>query len=427
MDPGEVANRLRALRRGQWFVSLPSEFGRNEPRPFLLESAPIPAGHPESDAPMSSPMRTAFEAAFDSVRDRTRLEHGLDLALTQRKAATDRAIAAGMDTQPTDDGESTHPGSPLAHTTRMPDVVTYDEKTRALLCSGCESRYDPTREGIERAIECCHGLDDVDRDDIPICSLNLKLSVDERIQSRYTDAQLRFLQAVYAAHQQRFDPELEYSLLTDSMFRLQEYVGIDDAAVDHLLDDGLLTKDCQYPHVLYTVTATGRKAAKIDHREGVAHGHGTGDLRESSFHVAMVELGVRYIQSAFVEDSNSAVVEVSPYHDVEDGRLDVAGLDEDGDVVVAVEAERSNNDLRRAVPADFDKMAIEEPDAAIWIVENRDGAHDVLAALNDPPEGDVRVEKTYSPSSPPQRFTIDTPGLTEIHTFTYLRDSVLEL
>jgi hypothetical protein len=105
--------------------------------------------------------------------------------------------------------------------------------------------------------------------------------------------------------------------------------------------------------------------------------------------------------------------------------LDVAGLDDDGNVVVTVEAERSNHDTLRAVPTDYDKMAAEEPDAAIWIVESRDGAHDVLAALNDPPEGEVRVEKTYSRSSPPQRFTIDTPGLTEMHTFTYLRDSVM--
>jgi hypothetical protein len=371
---------------------------------------------------MSSPTRTAFEASFDSVRDRPRLDHGLDLAITHA-GATGRAT--DVDSNSDTDSVQRHPDSLLAHTKRMPDVVAYDEDKHALLCSGCESRYDPTREGIERAIDCCHSLNDVNRDDVPICSLNLKLSTDERIQSRYTDAQLRFLQAVYAAHQQRFDPKLEYNLLTDSMHRLQEYVGIDSDEIDHLVKDGLLAKDCQYPHVLYTVTPPGRKAAKIRHREGVAHGHGVGDLSESSFHVAMVELGAQYVQTAFVENPDSAAVEVSPYHDIDDGRLDVAGLDDDGNVVVTVEAERSNHDTLRAVPADYDKMAAEEPDAAIWIVESRDGAHDVLAALNEPAEGDARVEKSYSRSSPPQRFTIDTPGLMEMHTFTYLRYSVV--
>ena len=425
MAPAEVANRLRALRRGQWFVSLPSQFGRPEPRPFLLESASIPAGHPESEMPLSPARRTAFEAAFGNLCDRTRLDHGLDFSVSRRErtAATSSTSAETADRKP---DTTARMDSLLPYTKRLPEPLEYDADRHALCCSSCASRYDPTIEGLKRAIECCHGLESVHRDDIPVCELNLKLSVDERIQSPYTDAQLRFLHTVYAAHQRRFDPEFEYDLLIDSMHRLQEYVGIEQPAVDELLEAGLLAKDCQYPHVLYTVTPKGRKAAKIRHREGVAHGAGAGDLSESSFHVAMVELGKRYIQEAFIDDPDSAVVDISPYHDVDDGRLDLAGVDQDGNVVVAVEAERSNHDTRQAVPDDFDKMAAEDPEEAIWIVKNRDGAHDVLEALNDPPGGEPRVEKTYSRSSPPQRFNIDTDGLTEVHSFTYLRDSVLE-
>ena len=437
MPPNEVANRLRALRRGQWFVSLPSEFGTPEPRPFLVESAPIPAGHHESDESLSGARRTAFEAAFDAVRDRTRLECGLDLNVnrfyrpdtgteTETKASVDAAATATAEADPSPAEAQSPPGSLLAHTKRMPACVAYDEARHAVVCDSCDSRYDPTRAGLKRAIECCHSLERVDRDDVPVCSVSLKLSADERAQSRYSDAQLRFLQAVYAAHQRRFDPELEYDLLNDSMVRLREYVGVGTDEVERLLEDGLLAKDCTHPHVLYTVTPEGRAAAKIRHREGVAHGDGAGDLSESSLHVAMVELGRRYVQAAFVESDDSAAVEVSPYYDVADGRLDVAGLDADGEVVVAVEAERSNHDTLRAVPEDYDKMARHEPEAAIWIVENRDGGHDVLEALNEPGEGDPRVEKTYSRSSPPRRFSIDTAGLTDVYTFSYLRDSALE-
>jgi DNA helicase HerA-like ATPase len=435
MGPDEVANRLRALQRGQWFVSLPSEFGTAEPRPFLVESAPIPAGHHESDEPLSGARRTAFEAAFDAVRDRTRLESGLELNVNRfyrpdtgagTDSDSDATATSAAAADPSSGETSTPPGSLLAHTKRLPACVDYDEARHAVVCASCDSRYDPTREGIKRAIECCHSLEGVDRDDVPVCSVSLKLSADERAQSRYSDAQLRFLQAVYAAHQQRFDPEWEYDLLNDSMVRLREYVGVGKEAVEQLLEAGLLAKDCTHPHVLYTVTPDGRAAAKIRHREGVAHGDGAGDLSESSFHVAMVELGTRYVREAFVEVSESAAVEVSPYHDVADGRLDVAGLDADGEVVVAVEAERSNHDTLRAVPDDYDKMAREEPEAAIWIVENRDGSHDVLEALNEPGEGEPRVEKSYSRSSPPRRFGIDTPGLTDVYTFSYLRDSVLD-
>ena len=423
MPPDEVANRLRALERGQWFVSLPSAFGTAEPRPFRLESAPIPAGHPESETPLSAGRRTAFEAALDVVTSESKNEYGIDLTTPHQQVPT--AQSTDEQTKPTD-RTAAESGSLLPYTKRLPDCIDYDDDRHALCCSRCASRYDPTRTGIERAIDCCHDLKSVDRDEIPICELNLKLSADERAQSAYTDAQLQFLHAVYAAHQRRFDPELEYDPVSDSMHRLREYVGIDSEAVNKLLDDGLLAKDCQYPHVLYTVTPDGRTAAKIRHREGIAHGHGVGDLNESSLHVAMVALGERYIEEAFVEDPKSAAVEVSPYHDVEGGRLDVAGLDANGEVVVALEAERSNNDTVRAVPDDFDKMAAQDPDDAIWIVKNRDGAHDVLAALNEPAEGEPRVEKTYSRSSPPQRFAIDTDGLTEVHTFSYLRDSELE-
>jgi DNA helicase HerA-like ATPase len=425
MSPEEVANRLRALRRGQWFVTLPSEFGRSEPRPFLLESAPIPAGHPESDTPLSSAKRTAFEAAFDVVRDRSRLEHGIDLAATQRRAA--RTESAERDEPTVETSDETVPAdSLLPYTKRLPEVLAYDGDRHALRCSSCDSRYDPTREGIERALECCHDLESVDRDDIPVCELNLKLSADERIQSPYTDAQLRFLHAVYAAHQQRFDPDLEFDLLYDSMYRLREYVGIDNEAVDELLEAGLLRKDCQYPHVLYTVTPEGRNAAKIEHREGLAHGDGAGDLNESSFHVAMVAIGERYLEETFLEDPDSAVVEVSPYYDVEGGRLDAAGIDADGDVVVALEAERSNHDTLEAAPEDYDKMAAQDPNAAIWIVESRDGGHDVLGALHEPGNGEPRTEKTYSRSTAPRRCNVDAAGLTRMYTFTYLRDSLLE-
>lgn len=434
MTPSHVANRLRALRRGQWFVSLPSAFGVDEPRPFLLESAPIPSGHSEADDQFEAAKETAFAAAFDVARDQTRLEHGLDVALQARQATMSRHRAASVESTEPVRAEDSEVGidpdarvdSALPYTKRMPEVVEYDAEKHALVCGTCDSRFDPTSDGMEYAIRCCHTLADVDRDDVPICELNLKLSVDERRQSPYTDAQLRFLQAIYSAHQRRFDSELEYDLLYDSMIRLQEYTGVENPEVQELLDAGLLAEDCSYPHKLYTVTPEGREAAKIQHREGIAHGDGQGDLSESSLHVAMVELGRQYIEHAFVNDEQSDVVQAVAYHEVDDYRLDAAGLDADGEVVVTLEAERSNHDTLRAVPEDYDKMARHDPEAAIWIVKNRDGGHDVLDALNDPPAGEVRVEKEYSRSSPPQRFKIDEPGLTEMYTFQYLRDSILE-
>lgn len=56
----------------------------------------------------------------------------------------------------------------------------------------------------------------------------------------------------------------------------------------------------------------------------------------------------------------------------------------------------------------------------VCIVKNRDSVHNILGVLNKPSEGEPCVEKTYSRSSPLQRFMIGMPGLLEIHTFVYL-------
>jgi hypothetical protein len=303
---------------------------------------------------------------------------------------------------------------------------------------------------MRRAIDCCSSLAETDREDVPICSVNLKLSAAEREASEWSDTQLLFLQAVYNAQQLRYDA-VEYDLLRDSMIRLQEYVGVERDAVDDLIDAGLLRHDTDHPHRLYTVTPDGRSTIGESYRRGLDYGHGAGDLEESSQHVLAVEVGRRYLDAEYAADPDSDVTEVVPYYDLtreetlpaaaamgskeemaaaveeyEQRRLDVAGLDGAGDIVVALEAERVNHDLARAAPDDFDKIAECDVDEAIWVVMSQSGGHDVLQALNDPAEGAPRVEKTYAETTPPQQFRIDTPGLTAMYPVEWLRDRILD-
>lgn len=105
-------------------------------------------------------------------------------------------------------------------------------------------------------------------------------------------------------------------------------------------------------------------------------------------------------------------------------RLDVAGLEADDEVVVTVEAERVNNDLHTAAPKDYDTMAACEPEEAVWIAMSNDEAREILAALNDPPEGPVRVEKEYADTTKVADFSIDEPGCTEILTLHSLQRSL---
>ncbi|MFT4922001.1 MAG: DNA helicase HerA-like ATPase [Haloarculaceae archaeon] len=426
MDSQQVGNRLRALRRGQWLVSLPAAFDRPEPRPFLVQSAPLPPGHPDGERALSFDKQSALAAAEIEMQARTRAEHGLGLSSPSVvREETPSDLDAPADSEASDGASSAvRVDSALPHTKRLPPTVEYDSSIHALRCTRCDTRYDPSIDGMERAIECCSSIDAVDGDDIPICELNLKLTEAERLDSEWSDAQLMFLQTVYNAQQLRFDP-LEYDLLWDSMLRLQEYVGIESDAVQDLIDADLLRHDTDRPHRLYTVSPEGRNVIGESYRQGVDYGHGQGDLEESSEHVLGVEIGRRYLEGKYRDDPASDVVEVIPYYDLgENQRLDIAGVDSESDVVIAIEVERVNHDIKRAVPEDFDKMAACNPAEAIWIVMSHTEGHDVLAALNDPLEGDVRVEKTYAKTSPVSSFKISEAGLTAMYTVEQVREAL---
>ena len=428
MPPHALKRRLAAMPSGEWLVRPGSGFDIPTVRPFLATSLPALPGHPASAHPLSDTDELLFRAAFERITTQTALEAGLRVAhIPTSEGAQTKADADTDGKSETDESVAQSDirlDTLLPHTTRLPTSVAYDEETHALRCIRCENRYDPSIEGMRRAIECCHMLDAVDRDDIPICEFNLKLAPEEIEVSEWSGRQLLFLQAVYNAQQLRYDP-LEYDLLTDSMLRLQEYVGIDSEAVRELLETDLLRHDTDHPHRLYTVTADGRTMIGESYRQGVDYGHGRGDLDESSEHVFAVEVLRQYLDHEYAQHVESAVVDVVPYYEIdEQRRLDVAGLDETGEIVVAGEAERINHDVGRAVPEDFDKMADCDVEEAIWVVPKQADGHRVLAALNEPLEGEPRVEKTYAKTTPPQQFRIDTPGLTAMYPAGWLRDQL---
>jgi hypothetical protein len=255
--------------------------------------------------------------------------------------------------------------------------------------------------------------------------VNLKLSRDERAASDYSLQQLLFLQAVYNAAQLRYDPP-EYDLLSDSMLRLQEYVGIESDAVEELLDADLLRHDTDHPHRLYSVTADGRHAIGEGHRRGLDYGDGKGDLGESTQHILGVELTRQWLEAAYVADPESPVATVETYYERDPDRLDLVGLDDDETIRVTVEVERVNNDLAEAAPSDYDKMAACDPDEAIWVVMVNRDAHQIIQALNDPADGAPRVTKSWAKTTPPQTYAIDTPGMTAVYPLEYLRKQLHE-
>lgn len=411
----QMRNKLDALGRGQWLVDLPEAFGEAPPRPFLVESAPPAPG-----------TRAAGESTPDTsprqrVSDRTRDRYGISVSDGRSETSETPASA-------TPGRGSRRVTTTLPFTSRMPDCVTYDQTRDAIECDGdsCEKRFPVTDAGMKRAIACCHDVASLDRDDVPICRTPLPLSPGELARSAYSDRQLCFLRAVHDATNRRHDPELAYDITRDSMLRLREYVGLADEGVEELLADGLLRHDHDMPHRLFTVTPEGRSEISAAHRDGVTFGDGEGDLNESSLHVVMVEAGYELVETRYAADPASPVEEVARYHDVGDHRLDVAGLDADGGVVVALEAERDNNDYKRSIPADFDAMASHDPSEALWVVENVDGAHALLAALTEPADGEPRLSTSYSRTTRPQQWQLDAPGCTEVVPLQYVRTELLD-
>lgn len=77
MTPAEFRNRAKTLPRGEWIAQLAGPFGEPGPLPFTMAPLSIPAGHPESDEPLTSWEEQWFDEALTTIRERTHQEYGV--------------------------------------------------------------------------------------------------------------------------------------------------------------------------------------------------------------------------------------------------------------------------------------------------------------------------------------------------------------
>ncbi|MFB6191995.1 MAG: ATP-binding protein [Haloarculaceae archaeon] len=205
--PEEAANRLRGLAPGEWLVSLPAAFGDDPPRPFQVESGPLPPGHPDGPDPLSETEETTLEGARTRRRERER-RHGISVIrtpATQPRARvdpdTDGAESDARDADPAD-VDHTPLETTLPFTRRLPEGISYHGPADAIVCDACDTRHGRRLSDLLAALECHGDLAEVDRADVPTVDVGLTLSPGERAELPYSDAQLVFLQVVYNAHQQ---------------------------------------------------------------------------------------------------------------------------------------------------------------------------------------------------------------------------------
>jgi len=427
MPPEETQQVLTALPQGRWlFRPPPVEFDGRSATTVPIRSPELPAGYPDSTRPLSAAERRELDATLADLIERTRQEYGIHPTAYEHVTLED------------DTGESTaqpavvQTGTTLPVTSVLPDCVSYVESQHAIACEhpSCSRVYDPSYTGLLEAVRCHHSLADIDPESIPTIEARLKLSAEEVAAAPVSVSGLLFLQVVLNATRGRYSPA-EYDLVHDSMVALRKYCGLSRDELNELLDAGLLKRDDGLRATLYTVTREGRTLLNEHNREGIDHGDGYGDLEETATHRALVEALRRYIVTEYKHCEESPVERVIPYYEPPGMafRVDVAGVDGDGTVVIVGEGERKNNDAAEAAPRDFDKKAELGASEVLWAAVTRKAAHQaIIGPLSDPADGEPRIEQSYSQRTPMRDVNdaIDCAGFTEVFTMKHLRDALGE-
>ncbi|PAU81533.1 hypothetical protein CK500_14660 [Halorubrum salipaludis] len=415
LSPTELRNRINTLPSGEWIAQLPSpSFGETGPPPFSLKPLPIAPGHPESDQPLTEPQEDHFESVSrPRMVERTQAQHGLTEPTGSSTApeetgwgssgaeTTGSATDGDSGTDPTQSAFISKSTTEDASTSTTPTETDSDPDAdesgmSSLFGQATETDEDPAGD---QAAQPENGATPVQESSVPVPD-------DELRQRGLSRDDVRFLNRVLDVMNREDD---EYTLL-DRMSQLRDEY--DDLHIERLTEQDLLEADSAAGRKYYTVLPDGRDLLGRELKAGP----GAGDLGEKTPH----KVGVRLLELWFHQQGN--VVRVDPYYETDDGTvLDVAGFDEDGDLVWAGEAELASNN-RHAPVEDYDKLSAVDADA-IWAFNNRETALDVLDSLADADRIDERVSGRAARSFATIRNAVDefdAAGLTTVRGFKNL-------
>ncbi|MFK8215533.1 ATP-binding protein [Haloferax volcanii] len=415
LSPTELRNRINTLPSGEWIAQLPSpSFGETGPPPFSLKPLPIAPGHPESDQPLTEPQEDHFESVSrPRMTERTQAQYGLTEPTESSTApeetgwgssgaeTTGSAADGDAATDPTQSAfisESTTEDASTSTTQPATDSDPDADESEMSPLFGQATETDEESAGDQTA-EPENGATPVQESSVPVPD-------DELRQRGLSRDDVRFLNRVLDVMNREDD---EYTLL-DRMSQLRDEY--DDLHVERLTEQDLLEADSAAGRKYYTVLPDGRDLLGRELKAGP----GAGDLGEKTPH----KVGVRLLELWLQQRDD--VVRVEPYYETDDGTvLDVAGIDEDGDLVWAGEAELASNN-RHAPVEDYDKLSAVDADA-IWAFNNRETALDVLESLADADRIDERVSGRAARSFATIRDAIDdldAAGLTTVRGFKNL-------
>jgi hypothetical protein len=446
MNEAEAQNRLGSLRQDRWLLQGALPRGEGKSKTVMIADPELPLGHPEANGSraFSEADEELFEEVFEVVRERTLTTYGIDYEpYTYEAVADDPRSRPDFSPEVRTALQETNYRTTLPMVESLPGELEYDTATDRVICDVCGSQYAADFDGVVDALHCHDNLEDIDRENVPPIKLGLTLNDDVIRAADLSCRRLCVLQLLYNIATDTYS-RVEVDLVYDSVRDKLSPLGIDSDDFDVLEDAGFIKKHSLGQDIYYTVTADGRDRLEESHRKNIAWGHGKGDLSETLVHRVLVDAIARYIQQEYVKDSDSPVVRVESYYELEtadhqsdelDGktRYDVVGLDAEAEIVVVGEAERANNDPLAAL-RDFDQIAAVDPEEAVWAAASSSKAHEaVIQPLSDPPEDHEAIDdsspriKGYSESTRVRDITpFETPGLTEIKTLTTLREAIPE-
>ncbi|QKG94450.1 ATP-binding protein (plasmid) [Halorubrum salinarum] len=415
LSPTELRNRINTLPSGEWIAQLPSpSFGETGPPPFSLKPLPIAPGHPESDQPLTEPQKDHFESVSrPRMVERTQAQYGLTEP-TDSSTAPEETGWGSSGAETTGSAADGDAATDPTQSAFISESTTEDAST-----STTQSETDNDPDGDEAAMSPLFGqATGTDEDPAgdqatqpengatPVQESSVPVPDDELRQRGLSRDDVRFLNRVLDVMNREDD---EYTLL-DRMSQLQDEY--DDLHVERLTEQDLLDADSAAGRKYYTVLPDGRDLLGRELKAGP----GAGDLGEKTPH----KVGVRLLELWLQQRDD--VVRVEPYYETDDGTvLDVAGIDEDGDLVWAGEAELASNN-RHAPVQDYDKLSAVDADA-IWAFNNRETALDVLESLADADRIDERVSGRAARSFATIRDAVDdfdAAGLTTVRGFKNL-------
>jgi hypothetical protein len=444
MSTAELENRLGNLDDRQWLFNPATPRDITPIRTHLIQEAPLPPGHPDGEWPLDATQAAAFEQALAACKTTTNDRYGIpydDYSVPEvpPDRQTEDDIVAAV--------EATDYQTTLPLVENLPDPITFDFDEHAVACATCGQTHPPTPDGLINALDCHGNLDSIDRDDPPPVTFDLPLRKNEVRNCQLSVRELAAIQLVANTRRFAFDRRL-FDPVHDPLQDMLAQHGIEKAMLDRLIEDGWLTRSKLHRYVFYALTPQARDLLGLTNEYGTDWGHGEGDMHESTLHVVMVEALAQLLRTTATDPEatpvDAAIDHVVKYYEPTDAeldrydldprtRFDVVGRSQDGTITAIGEAERDNHDSAVAAVRDYDAIAAVDPSEAVWVApSDATGQAAVIQPLGDPNEDALqRVDisdtsariKSYSDQSrikdikPP-----DTPGLTQIHTLSQLRN-----